>query len=733
VIQIDKEIDTAVTIDVDTVDGTATTGDNDYDLGDSTETFAADTAANLNDQTTTVTVNGDHADERHTGAGNRNNETFTLRLSAISASGRSVQFSGMGASLDGTGTIQNDDYDTQVAVSDTNDPSENGEDFDVAVSVTVVTVMGASNPLVPVFTDAITVSEPTHGVFDAKKDTSGSAANVTFTDAFGAPLRNGTITAAFAASTEAGGSKRRFNASDNTTMHVVNNIPKFALRTGMMTVDGTALGYNGPNIAVQNANNPFDVEKLIELVHPDEDGDTMEGSQEVSFTVTTTVVSAATMDPDDYVAVRPAVATLAPASFGDTHPASPAVQRDLTFTGIAGQAAILEVSVVAVDDGVGGVGVQQSAAQTFCLSLYGVQPFPGDVVIADRGSRVYSGEVLLVHDSMEATALGYPTENLINDQLVDSYEIAVHTNTVAGKELLEYLVIDYETIFSNKGRGRQGLFGVNSVSGVERLISSGQQFSIPVAVDVLPDRTGLTDAAALEGHIVIGDSGSSDADPGKIILIDPSNGNQTLLTQGNELLWLTGMTVSPNGQAHEGMIYTTDIGNIFGQTAYKNNNPRKIIQIDPATGTQTVLVAETNNFAPSVAITNLWHPTGIDIDPATGDLYIVDSFSKTIWQLAHNGDGTFPTSGINDATVLTAFSLDDDFIQPVHIAVATDGSALYVTDGATIAPGAPYAAGTRFLHKVAVPGGASTPYSTDGFFKEPRGLEIIPEDPLTGN
>jgi len=511
-----------------------------------------------------------------------------------------------------------------------------------------------------------------------------------------------------------------------------------------MTIDGTAMGYNGPNIAVQNAANTFDVADLIELAHPDNDGDNQEGSQSVSFIVTTTVVSAATMDPDDYVAARPAAATLGAANFSDTHPASPAVQQDLTFTGLAGKAAILEVKVKAVDDGVGGGdGSQQSAEQTFCLSLYGVQPFPGDVVIADRGSRVYSGEVLLVHDSAEANALGYNTpsglHHLINDQLVDAYEIAIHTNTVAGKEVLEYLVIDYETIYSNKGRGRQGLFGINAVSQESRTISTGQQFSIPVAVEVSPDRTGQTDAAALEGHIVIGDSGSSDADLAKVILIDPATGIQTLLTQGNELWWLTGLTVSPNGQDHEGMIYATEIGNIFGQTAGKNNQPRKIVQIDPATGTQTVLVAETNNFAPSVAITNLWHPTGIDIDPNTGDLFIADSFSKTIWQLKHNGGGTFPTSGINDPSALVAFSVDSDFIQPVHIAVSSDGASLYVTDGSTIAPGAAYDAGTRFLHKVNVgsyalaTGASSDAYSMDGFFKEPRGLEIIPADPLTGN
>jgi len=316
VIQIDKEIDTAVTIDVDTVDGTATTANNDYTAVNSTETFAADTAAGSNDQTTTVTVKGDHTDERHTGAGNRNNELFKLRLSNISASGRSVQFSGAGATLDGTGTIQNDDYDTQInQFIQSVYVEEKGVNFTVTMRVCVKQVTGASNPDVSVFAGALTVKEGAN-LFDAAKATPGNNAQVTFTDSLPGPLAKYTLTGRFAANTEAAGAKRRFNAattgvgiSQASLEHVVNNIPKFALRTGAMTIDGNAMGYNGPNIAVQNANNTFDVADLIELAHPDNDGDNQEGSQSVSFTVTTTVVSAATMDPDDYVAIRPAAAT----------------------------------------------------------------------------------------------------------------------------------------------------------------------------------------------------------------------------------------------------------------------------------------------------------------------------------------------------------------------------------------------------------------------------------------
>ena len=64
---------------------------------------------------------------------------------------------------------------------------------------------------------------------------------------------------------------------------------------------------------------------------------------------------------------------------------------------------------------------------------------------------------------------------------------------------------------------------------------------------------------------------------------------------------------------------------------------------------------------------------------------------------------------------------------------------IYITDGKTVAPGSAYAVGTRLLHKldllsIDANGSAnSTIFTMDGFLQEPRGIEIIPTDPLTGN
>lgn len=591
--------------------------------------------------------------------------------------------------------------DTTISITaDNPDPSETDEMTTVNFTLSV-TAPGTGAPVAP--TGMVTIEDGDNSVMVAVGTGTGSTTFATS----GAK----TITATYAGD-------GNFNGSMDTEAHVVNNPPVFSLTTDPLTINSMAAGFGGPNLAVQSesaAAKMFTVGDLAKSISSDDLATGNETGQTVSFVITAN-------DNPGLFAVQPAIADSAGPGFA---------AGDLTFTATAGATGIANITVRAEDDGFGGGGQQASATQDFSITIYGAQPFPGDLVIADRGSRVFSGEVLLVHDSTPATDLGYPTQNLVNDQLVDAYEIAIHTNKVAGKDQLEYLVIDYETVVSAKGRGRQGLYGVNAVSQARRTISTGQHFSIPISVEVFPHEAG-----ARAGHIVVGDSGLSEADPGKVITIDPATGTQTLLTQGMNLYWLTGMTVAPGKTTsggtslpHAGWIFTTDIGSVFAKTANKNDHKREIIQIKPD-GTQTVLISQTNDFRRGAApISNLWHPTGIDVDPVSGDLYIADSFSRTVWKLDHTGGGAF-------AVALETESVDDDFIQPVHIAVSADGSFLYVTDGATITPGAAYASDTRLLHKVTVGGAAasnSTIYSQDGFFKEPRGIEIVPVDPLTGN
>ena len=96
-------------------------------------------------------------------------------------------------------------------------------------------------------------------------------------------------------------------------------------------------------------------------------------------------------------------------------------------------------------------------------------------------------------------------------------------------------------------------------------------------------------------------------------------------------------------------------------------------------------------------------------------------------------------------TVAPAGSFDTDFLQPVHCAIAPNGGGalqfIYIADGKTVPPSAAFgaAAGTRLLHKLdllstdANGSVSSTIFTMDGFMQEPRGIEIVPIDPLTGN
>jgi hypothetical protein len=89
--------DTNVDLDYATLDGLATIADNDYSSASGSLSFTPGQQS----KTVTVTGIGDCKIEA--------NESFLLRLSALVNNGRNVSFNGGGATLDGTGTITNDD------------------------------------------------------------------------------------------------------------------------------------------------------------------------------------------------------------------------------------------------------------------------------------------------------------------------------------------------------------------------------------------------------------------------------------------------------------------------------------------------------------------------------------------------------------------------------------------------------------------------------------------------
>ncbi|MFM6731750.1 MAG: FG-GAP-like repeat-containing protein, partial [Microcystis panniformis] len=101
-VTLSNPIDTAITLNYATADGTATTADNDYTAINLTPlTFNAGETS----KTITVAVNGDNKVE--------SNETFFVNLSNLNANGRNVTIT----DNQGQGTINNDDTNVTLAVS----------------------------------------------------------------------------------------------------------------------------------------------------------------------------------------------------------------------------------------------------------------------------------------------------------------------------------------------------------------------------------------------------------------------------------------------------------------------------------------------------------------------------------------------------------------------------------------------------------------------------------------
>ena len=94
--------DASVSFNHATLDGTATVANNDYLAASGMTSIAA----GVQQATIQVSLVGDCFIEA--------NETFLDRLSSLNANGRAITFSGNGATLDGTGTILNDDAVPQI-------------------------------------------------------------------------------------------------------------------------------------------------------------------------------------------------------------------------------------------------------------------------------------------------------------------------------------------------------------------------------------------------------------------------------------------------------------------------------------------------------------------------------------------------------------------------------------------------------------------------------------------
>ena len=120
-VTLSEQVDAAVSLQVNTADGSAMVADNDYvPIAGQTLNFAPAAAAGPLSQTVSVLVNGDLTIEE--------DEAFDLVLSSLSAGGRDVTFVGDAATQTAVGTIENDDSSVATISANVSTAAEGGSD-----------------------------------------------------------------------------------------------------------------------------------------------------------------------------------------------------------------------------------------------------------------------------------------------------------------------------------------------------------------------------------------------------------------------------------------------------------------------------------------------------------------------------------------------------------------------------------------------------------------------------
>jgi uncharacterized repeat protein (TIGR03803 family) len=312
-------------------------------------------------------------------------------------------------------------------------------------------------------------------------------------------------------------------------------------------------------------------------------------------------------------------------------------------------------------------GGPADAGTVFKLSNPGATVKPGDSVVANRSYYEMAGEIVGVSPG--------GAESLLCTALYDSYTTAMDA---AGN----ILVACYQTpdaYFNQSGTVNDGgIFKLNPYRVELTCVSGNTNFATPFGLALEPGGSVLV--ADLDANV-----------SGAIFRVNPFNGVATTLSTGGNFYWLGGIAVGTINMAEA--IFVTDHG----------NGAPKVLQIDPASGAQTVLVSG----GP------LAHPDGLAID-ADGGLIVADSGAGGLFKVTNNG-------GVWSVAPVTVSGAS--FAYPTHVAVDPSSGDYLVTDGA---PSTPANATAGALYRVDATTGVATLVTSGGFFEQPRGLAIMP-------
>jgi hypothetical protein len=134
---------------------------------------------------------------------------------------------------------------------------------------------------------------------------------------------------------------------------------------------------------------------------------------------------------------------------------------------------------------------------------------------------------------------------------------------------------------------------VNPQNGGQKLLAQGGFLNRPQAITISGADIYVTDVATPDGNFGVG----------RVIHVDAHTGSQTVVTQGSNLVGPVGIAVNQNGQLVVGDPYTV---NPQSPDLASGGYDGAIIQIDPATGDQTVLARGEGRFV---------NPRGVVIVP----------------------------------------------------------------------------------------------------------------------
>lgn len=255
---------------------------------------------------------------------------------------------------------------------------------------------------------------------------------------------------------------------------------------------------------------------------------------------------------------------------------------------------------------------------------------------------------------------------------------------------------------------------------------------VSIALALLVPATAAAQVTLLPGDILVLDP--SGGTTGAVVRVDPATGTQTQVTADNLLTDITAITIAADGR-----IYVTDCGCA---------GPPSIIRVHAATGGQVTISSD--GFLDT--------PTGIAVDPASGDLVVVDTGTLTVFrvdpttgaQTLVSGGGLFsdprsvaigPTGDffVVDTSALAVFRIDPTtgtqtvvssnqfFATPFAMAAAANGT-LYVTDlGDPCACGPP---AIIAIDPAGDPSGNQTVVSSCCLLAEPLGIAIAADGTL---